>query len=126
MSALSGAGPAQITYTVAANQGPVRSGTITVAGQTFTVTQASQCTWVMAPPSHEFTATGGAGNILIIVSGACTWTAVSNADWIQLIAGASGAGNGLVQFVAAPNPGGARSGTLTIAGQSYIVNEGGR
>jgi hypothetical protein len=126
MSALSGDGPAQVSYAIAPNPGPARSGTITVAGRILTVTQASQCSWAFVPPSHEFTATGGAGNILVIVSGPCKWTTMSNADWIQLTAGESGVGNGLVQFVAAPNPGGARTGTLTIAGQSYIVNEGGR
>jgi hypothetical protein len=40
--------------------------------------------------------------------------------------GASGTVNGLVQFVAAPNDGPARTGTLTIAGRRYVVMEAGR
>lgn len=126
LSTPSGAGPGQVSFAVAPNLSPTRSGTITVAGQTLTVTQASQCTWAFVPPSHEFSADGGFGTVLVFVSGQCTWTTVSNADWIQVVAGASGVGGGLTQFTAAPNPGAARTGTLTIGGQTYIVNEGGR
>jgi hypothetical protein len=125
VSPQSGSGPAQVSYTVAPNLSPARSGTITIAGRSFTVTQASQCSYTLLPPFHQFGSGGGFGSILVIVSGPCSWTSVSNADWIELRAGASGVGNGLVQFVAAPNPGGARTGTLTIAGQTYNVNEGG-
>jgi Putative binding domain, N-terminal/Viral BACON domain len=126
VSPQSGNGPAQVLYTIAPNLSPARSGTITIAGHPFTVTQASQCSYTLLPPFHQFGPAGGFGSILVIVSGPCSWTTVSNADWIELRAGASGVGNGLVQFVAAPNPGGARTGTLTIAGQTYNVNEGGR
>ena len=126
VSTPSGTGPAQAPFTVAANQGPPRTGTFTVAGQVITVNQSSSCTWVMAPPSHLFTSSGGNGNILVIVTGACTWTAASDVDWITLTAGASGTGSGLVQFIAAPNGGPTRTGSLTIAGQRYEVVEGGR
>jgi hypothetical protein len=81
---------------------------------------------VFVPPDHIFGASGGNGNVLVIVTGACTWTATSDVDWITITAGASGTGNGLVQFVAAPNTGPARTGTLTIAGRRYQVTEAGR
>ena len=45
---------------------------------------------------------------------------------ITVTSGASGAGNGLVQFVATANNGPARTGTLTIAGRRYQVTEAGR
>jgi hypothetical protein len=126
LSAPSGAGPAQLSYSVAPNLEPQRSGTITVAGQTVTVNQASQCTWSFSPPFHEFGPAGGFGTVLVFVTGPCTWTTVSNADWIQVVAGASGVGGGLFQFTAAENPGGARTGTLTVGGEKYIVNQAGR
>jgi hypothetical protein len=47
-------------------------------------------------------------------------------DWLTVTAGGSGTGNGLVQFIAAPNNGPARTGSLTIAGQRYEVTEAGR
>ena len=122
----SGSGPAQITYTVSPNRGPVRSGTLVVAGQTFTVSQASPCTWAFVPPFHTYDAGGGAGAILVIPTGPCEWTAVSNVSWISVTSGASGTGGGLVQFVVAPNTGAPRNGSLTIAGQRYEVGQGGR
>lgn len=125
VQAPSSAGAGQMTFTVAANPGPARTGSLTVAGHLVTVNQASQCSWTLAPPNHQFDAPGGNGNVLVIVGGSCTWTASSNVDWITLTAGTSGAGNGLVQFAAAPNVGPARTGSLTIAGQRYDVIQGG-
>ena len=66
------------------------------------------------------------GSNLVIVTGACTWTAASDVDWITITSATSGIGNGLVQFVAAPNNGPARTGTLTIGGRRYQVSEAGR
>jgi Putative binding domain, N-terminal/Viral BACON domain len=121
-----GVGPGQVPFTVAANPSPARTGTLTVAGQVFTVNQASLCTWTFSPPFHAFDAAGGNGNVLVIVSGSCSWTAASNVPWIVLTAGSSGTGGGLVQFVAAPNSGPARTGSLTIAGTRYEVVQAGR
>jgi hypothetical protein len=125
VSTPSGAGPGQVSFTVAPNPGPSRTGGISIAGQLLPVNQASLCTWVFAPPYHEFDATGGNGNVLIIPSGACSWTSVSKADWIQITAGASGVGNGLLQFIVPPNPGPARTGIIVVAGQDYMVRQGG-
>ncbi len=124
--ATSGSGPAQVALTVAPNNGPDRTGTVTVASTVLTVNQGSPCGWVLAPPFHTYGPEGGNGNVLVIVTGACTWTAASNDAWITLTAGASGTGNGLVQFVAAPNNGPARTGSLTIAGRRYDVIQAAR
>jgi hypothetical protein len=123
LSATSGNGPGQVSLSVAANASPPRNGTVTVAGQTVTVNQASECTWVFLPPSADFDADGGLGSVLVIVTGSCTWTASSTVDWIRVTLGSSGSGNGLLQFVVSPNGGAARSGGLAVAGQTYIVNQ---
>jgi hypothetical protein len=122
----SGTGPAQVSFTVAANSSPARTGTLTIAGQPFTVNQASLCTWVFVPPNFTIGAGGGNGATLVIVSGPCTWTAASDVDWITITSGTSGTADGVVQFVVAPNNGPARTGSLTIAGQRYEVAQGGR
>jgi hypothetical protein len=122
----SGAGPAQVPFTVAANNGPPRSASVTVAGQTVAVTQASPCSWSVAPPAHDFGADGGLGNVLVIVTGACTWTAASTVGWITVEAGSSGVGNGLLQFIVAANAGAARTGIVKIADIDYLVRQAGR
>ncbi len=126
LSPASGTGPEQVRFTATANSGPPRSTTLIVAGQSFTLTQASACTYLLAPPSHLFDAGGGNGTILVIVTGPCTWTASSAVDWIRITNGSSGAGNGLVQFVVSANSGPTRIGTLLIAGQEYQVTQRGR
>ena len=126
VSTTSGAGPAQVPLIVAPNIGPPRTGTVTVASTTLIVNQGSPCEWTFVPPDHELGANGGNGNILVIVTGFCTWSATSNVAWITVTAGATGTGNGLVQFVVAANDGPARTGSLTIAGRRYNVTQAGR
>ena len=55
----------------------------------------------------------------------CAWTGVSNnTSWLTVTSGASGSGNGTVAFSAAANPNtSARTGTLTIAGQTFSVTQ---
>jgi hypothetical protein len=127
VSTPSGAGPGQPHLVIAPNPGQPRIGAVTIAGQTFTVMQASQCTYDLRPPSMTQDASGGHGTVLVVVSGPCTWTAESAVGWIALLAGySSGTGNGMVQFGVAPNPGAARTGIINIAGQNYAVTQSGR
>jgi len=126
LSAAAGAGPDTVRVTWAPNNSPSRNGTVLVAGQAVTISQASLCTYTFAPPFHEFGPDGGSGNVLVIVSGPCTWTAKSGAAWIQVTAGSSGAGGGLVQFAVSSNPGAPRTGFITIAGEQYRVVQAGK
>jgi len=125
-SGASGTGNGSVGYSVAANTGTARSGTITIAGQTFTINQAAvapACTYSIAPTSQSFTALGGAGTVAVTTTSACAWTASSNATWLTITSGATGTGNGSVGFSVAVNIAGARSGTLTIAGQTFTVTQ---
>jgi hypothetical protein len=123
-SSWAGAGSVQVT--AAANNTPPRSGTAIVAGTTITVNQASLCTFVLAPRSLQYNADGGAGAVLVIVTGACSWTAASTVPWITITAGESGAGSGHVELMVASNAGAARTGSLTIAGQTVPVTQSAR
>jgi len=120
----SGNGNGTVTFTVAANTSAARSGTLAIAGQTFTVNQAASCTATINPTSLSIPAGGGAGNqVGVTIAAGCAWTATSNAPWITITNGASGTGNGTVTYTAAANTGGARSGTITIAGQTFTANQ---
>ena len=125
-------GTGSVSFTVAANTGPARTGTMTVAGQTFTVSQAAappppppSCTYTIAPMSESIAAAGGAGTaIAVTTGGTCAWTAISNApSWITITAGATGTGTGSVSFTVAANTGAARTGTMTIAGRTFTVTQ---
>ena len=124
----SGTGNGTVSYSVAANTGAARTGTVTIAGQTFTVTQAAvatppACTYAIDPMSAAVAAAGGTGSVAMTAGSACAWTASSNAAWITVTAGASGTGNGTVSYSVAANTGAARSGAVMIAGQTFTVTQ---
>jgi Bacterial Ig domain/Putative binding domain, N-terminal len=84
------------------------------------------CTPQIAPGSASFTAAAGMGTVTVTVGAGCAWTAASNAAWVSITSGASGTGSGTVSYsVAANGSATARSGTLTIAGQTFTVSQSG-
>ncbi len=119
----SGSGNGTVSYSMAPNSGAVRSGTMTIAGQTFTVTQSALCTYSISPASQSFTSATGSGTVSVTAGAGCSWTAVSNAGWITITGGASGSGGGTVSYSVAANSGATRSGTMTIAGQTFTVSQ---
>ena len=66
---------------------------------------------------------GGTGTVTVTAGAGCNWTANSNANWITVTSGASGTGNGAVAFSVGPNAGAARTGTVSIAGQTFTVTQ---
>ena len=125
-SGASGSGNGRVAFSAAANNGAARSGSLTVAGQTFTVSQAAaapNCSYAISPTSGALGASGGTGSTDVSTASGCAWTASSNASWLTVTSGASGSGNGRVAFSAAANSGAARSGTLTVAGQTFTVSQ---
>ena len=123
-SATSGTGSGTLTFTIDATTGPARSGTLTIGGQTVTVTQGEGCTFGINPESQNVPASGGTGNVTVTAGGGCGWTAKSNDQWLTITSSASGTGNGTVSFRAASTNGPGRSGTLTIAEQTFTVTQG--
>ncbi|HEY9464969.1 MAG TPA: BACON domain-containing carbohydrate-binding protein [Vicinamibacterales bacterium] len=125
-SGASGTGNGSVGLSVAANTGAARSGTVAIAGQTFTVNQAAfvaPCSYSIAPTSQSVPVLGGTGTVTVTTTSACTWTATSNAPWLSITSGATGTGSGTVGFAAAANTGAQRTGTLTIAGQTFTVTQ---
>ena len=119
-----GTGLGTVQLNVAANSGAARTGTATIAAQTFTVTQAAApCGFALSPAAVDIVAAGGEGRTNVSAGAGCAWSAVSNAPWITITDGSSGTGNGVVVFNAALNSGAARSGTITIGGQTLTVTQ---
>ncbi|MBI3651922.1 MAG: propanediol utilization protein, partial [Acidobacteria bacterium] len=86
----SGTGNGTVSFNVAANASTSqRSGTMTIAGQIFTVTQAGSCSYAVSPTSQSFTSTGGTGSSNVTTTAGCNWTAASNDSWITITSGAS-------------------------------------
>lgn len=90
-----------------------------------TITQAATCAFTASATNQQFTALGGVATIVVTTSTGCSWTAVSNATWITVTAGASGSGYGGATISVAANTGAARTGTVTVAGQTITINQAG-
>ncbi len=84
----------------------------------------SVCSYALSSASLNIGGGGGAGSVSVTAGAGCAWTAVSNVPFITINPGSNGGtGNGTVNFTVAANSSAARSGTLTIAGQTFTVNQ---
>jgi len=122
-----GIGTGTVSFTVQANNGGSRIGSITVKGQVFTITQ---CGFDVSPTSASFGSGGGTGSVTVSSAAGCPaipWSAVSNASWITITSGASGVGPGSVSYSVGPYKvlNGSRQGTLTVAGQTVTIGQAG-
>jgi len=109
--------------------------TLTVSGygtlysrqfQTLNVTFAS-CSYGLSASSRAFSSPAAStGSVTVTTGGSCSWVAVSNHAWITITGGSSGTGNGTVSYSITENTGAKRrTGTITIAGQTYTVTQAG-
>jgi uncharacterized repeat protein (TIGR01451 family) len=126
-SATSGTGSDLISFGVRDNfTGSARTGTITIAGLTFTVIQNGDaaCSYTISPVSKGFSASGGTGSINLTTSSLCGWRAVSNQSWVTITSSNMGIDSGVLDYSVAPNPGPAgRKATIAIGGQSFTVKQ---
>jgi hypothetical protein len=96
------------------------SSTTTSIPVTTSSTSTTVCTFSIAPTSQKFTYSGGTGTVNVSTQSGCSWTAKSNAIWIVVKTGNSGTGNGIVRYTVRRSTS-SRTGTMTIAGQTFNV-----
>jgi hypothetical protein len=80
------------------------------------------CTYSLSSASENFGNDGGSDQVNVIADpgqnqSACPWNATSNASWITVTSPLYGAGNGsnIIGFTVAPNSGGQRQGSISVA-----------
>ena len=121
-SGSSGTGNGSVRFDVSSTGNSTRTGTLTIAGQTFTVTQVP-CSATLAPQSQSVTALGGTFTVAVTTQIGCDWQAIESLSWVTITAGNSGEGSGTVTYAVLANIAGARSGTIAIAGVTFTVNQ---
>ena len=134
-SAASNNGNGTVSFTVAANTGPSRTGTISVANQVFTIYQngtptgtTSGCAYLIQSSTVQSVPNTGttSGLIQVITAQTCAWTASTASAWITIKSGVNSTGNGAVAYTVPQNSTGvARSGGILIAGQYVAINQDG-
>jgi M6 family metalloprotease-like protein len=124
-SGASGSGNGTVGYSVQANAGVARSGTLAIGDQTFTVSQAgTTCSYAISPTSASAAAAGGTGSFNVSAGLACLWTASSDSNWLH-VTYASGSANGSVNYSVDANSGPARAGHITVESQTFTLNQAG-
>lgn len=124
-----GTGSDTVTFEVRENfTSSARSGTLTIAGLTFTVVQdgglGEDCNYNIFPTAIAYPSGGGSGTLNMICESRCAWQAVSNAGWVTITSGSPGIGNGVVGYTVAANPGpGGRSSTITAGGLIFRIKQ---
>jgi hypothetical protein len=84
------------------------------------------CDYTLSTPSLTVLATSTTGSFTINTQAGCTWTALPNVPWIVVTSGASGSGNGTVNFSVQSNNGAPRSGGITAGGQTFLITQAGQ
>ena len=126
---VTGFGNGSVNYAVTFNgSGSTRTGTITVTGQTFTLTftvvQSGVCVTTLNPGSLAASGRGGPGSLTIEESSSsCTWMLTQGVPWVN-VTPKSGTGTTHVSLWFAPNfTGGSRNASVTIGDASLAVSQ---
>ena len=124
---VTGTGNGSIGYRVESNTtASLRTGSISIGGTRFTVTQAAgNCNFDLSAISARVGSTAGTGTFNVLTR--CSWTAQSNVSWLRVTAGASGTGDGAVQYAYDANPGAdLRTGVITAGNRTFTVVQNGQ
>ena len=124
----SGVGGSAVSFAVAANGGSERTGTLTIAGHTFAVTQAAAgCSYSLSATGASMGLGAASGDFTVTATPAtCTWSATSDQpSWLSVVGGATGMGTGSVRYLSIDDPGQIRTGAITAAGLPFTVTQAG-
>jgi len=132
-------GPGAVGYSVTTNNAIAsRSGTLTIAGRTFTVTQAgegtpepSHCEYSVGPVTFTPCMAGGRLTATLTTQANCSWTVNTGAGWLSLPNGRSGKGAGTIAVGYSDNYDAPRDGVVMVrwptptAGQNIQIEQAG-
>jgi hypothetical protein len=102
-----------------AQDGGAHASQIRAAFASRGVGSVGSCSYSLTPSTQIFIASASSGSFAVSTSSSCSWTAISNVSW--LTANSSGTGNGTVNYSVIANTGNARTGTITVGGQTFTV-----
>ena len=114
------------TLTAGPNTGPPFTGTLVTYGLpsdlTIPVVQGG-LSYPFPTGGQVFSASAGSGSTVFTLPAGLPWTATTYPNWITLTGPSSGIGSGTLNYQVTANPGADRSGTITVAGFSFIIQQ---
>jgi hypothetical protein len=79
------------------------------------------CYYTLMSQSANVAVEGSSGSFEVTAPSGCAWSSSSSSGWLHPTS--SGTGNGIINYTVDANLGAARSGTITVQGQSFTVNQ---
>jgi len=83
------------------------------------------CVSALFTAQQNFGLEGGLCTVVVTATSACVWTATTNASWLTVLNGGSGAGGGLLGLAIEKNTGPPRTATVTIQSQTLSIHQEG-
>lgn len=124
----SGSGNGTVSFSVDENTSSTsRTCTITVAGQSYTITQsgAAPCTYTISPTNQNHTVTGGNGSIQLTTGASCQWSATVSCSWVHLT-NTTGTGGGNITYTVDANTfSNSRTCFIVVNSQTFTVTQDG-
>lgn len=81
------------------------------------------CSYSVSTTTFNLAGAGATATLSVNTASTCTWTVAVVSSFISVTGVASQTGSGNVSFSVGENPGDARTGTITVAGQTVTVNQ---
>lgn len=81
------------------------------------------CTYTVSTTTFNLAGSGASATLSVNTGATCTWTVANVSPFISVTGVGTQTGPGNVSFSVGENPGDARTGTMTIAGQTVTVNQ---
>jgi len=119
-------GDGTVTIGAQPNDGPERTGVLSIAGTLVTVTQAASsiCVRNVTVTPSQLAAVGGGASVDVIADDGCSWEVTSGEGFVTVASPGTGRGNGSAGLsVAANTSGGDRAATLSVGGRRVTVTQ---
>ena len=84
---------------------------------------AVACTFTVSTTTFNLSGAGASASLAVNTGSTCTWAVSNSSSFISVAGSSSQTGAGTVNFSVGENPGDARVGTMTVAGQLVTVNQ---
>ncbi len=84
---------------------------------------SNACNLALSPTNRINASSSATGLVFVSTSEGCPWTLVNTNDWVQIVSGASGTGNGQIDYLLTDNPGPPRTGNLVVADQVFVITQ---
>jgi peptidyl-Asp metalloendopeptidase len=94
---------------------------VTVAN--FRLASVGGCTYALSPTSASFGSVAGSGSFGVTAGTGCAWNTAISGAWLTIGAGSGTTASGTLNYLVAANLGPAHTGTITVGGQLFTVNQ---